>query len=120
MAEEQVELTKFQVLLSEERARLEREMEAFRSDTGKLEGDGRKRTDLGAADGSASLSEREREMGYHDQLEGTLKEVDDALRRVEEGTYGLCELCTEPINEARLEALPFAKLCIACQEKTEG
>jgi RNA polymerase-binding transcription factor DksA len=120
VAEEQVELRKFQALLLEEKARLEREMESFHSDTGKPEGEGRKRTELGAADASASLSEREREMGYHDQLEGTLKEVDHALRRVDGGTYGLCELCAKPVNEARLEALPFAKLCIACQEKTEG
>jgi DnaK suppressor protein len=45
--------------------------------------------------------------------------LDDALRRVEEGTYGSCEDCDSPISPARLRALPFAKRCITCQEQFE-
>jgi len=45
--------------------------------------------------------------------------LDDALRRVEEGTYGICEDCDSPISPARLRALPFAKRCITCQEQFE-
>jgi DnaK suppressor protein len=41
-------------------------------------------------------------------------EVDDALRRLEEGTYGVCERCRQPIAAARLTARPFARHCIAC------
>ena len=41
-------------------------------------------------------------------------EVDDALRRVDEGTYGICERCGQPIGEGRLGARPFARWCIDC------
>ncbi len=46
-------------------------------------------------------------------------EIDDALRRIEEGTYGVCEECGGGIERVRLEALPFVRLCIGCQSETE-
>src|SRR5262249_25866639 len=45
--------------------------------------------------------------------------IDDALARVEGGTYGVCEGCESDIAEARLEALPFRRLCINCQAERE-
>lgn len=45
-----------------------------------------------------------------------LRQVDDALRRVELGTYGTCQECEEPISTRRLDAVPWAKFCVACQE----
>ncbi len=44
----------------------------------------------------------------------TVQQIDNALLRIREGTYGVCEKCGEPISEARLEALPYAALCINC------
>ena len=50
-------------------------------------------------------------------LEKTLlREVEEALARVEEGTYGVCQECDEPISPKRLQALPWAKFCVRCQE----
>ena len=49
----------------------------------------------------------------------TLAKIDDALRRVEDGSYGTCAECRGPISEARLRALPFADLCRDCQEAQE-
>jgi len=49
----------------------------------------------------------------------TLRKMDDALRRLEEDTYGTCAECGIEITEARLRALPFASLCISCQEQAE-
>src|SRR5215467_575376 len=50
-------------------------------------------------------------------LEKTLlREVEDALRRVKEGTYGICQECEEAISPKRLQALPWAKFCVRCQE----
>ena len=49
----------------------------------------------------------------------TLAKIDEALRRLERGSYGACAECAEPISEARLKALPFADLCRACQEESE-
>lgn len=53
------------------------------------------------------------------QLE-ELKEIDDALKRIEKGTYGICEMCDEPIAVGRLRAKPFAKFCTPCREIYEG
>jgi len=48
-----------------------------------------------------------------------LKMVIHGLRRIREGTFGVCELCEEPIGRKRLEALPTARYCISCQEQEE-
>jgi DnaK suppressor protein len=48
-----------------------------------------------------------------------LREVEDALDRLEEGTYGVCEDCGAPINLGRLKVLPFTTCCVQCQEKRE-
>jgi len=48
-----------------------------------------------------------------------LKKVDEALRRIEEGTFGECEECGEDIEFRRLEARPTATLCVACKEEQE-
>jgi DnaK suppressor protein len=47
-------------------------------------------------------------------------EIDEAMNRLKIGTYGLCESCTGPIEKARLGALPYSRMCIACQSKTEA
>jgi DnaK suppressor protein len=46
-------------------------------------------------------------------------QLDEALRRLDEGTYGICEDCEQPIAPARLRAMPFARRCIRCQEQAE-
>ena len=46
-------------------------------------------------------------------------QLDEALRRLDEGTYGICEDCEASISPARLRALPFARRCVACQEQYE-
>ena len=45
-----------------------------------------------------------------------LREVEEALMRVREGTYGICQECDEPTSPKRLQALPWAKFCVRCQE----
>jgi len=45
-----------------------------------------------------------------------LREVEEALLRSREGTYGICQECEEPISPKRLQALPWAKFCVRCQE----
>ncbi|MCK5391824.1 MAG: TraR/DksA C4-type zinc finger protein [Deltaproteobacteria bacterium] len=59
---------------------------------------------------SLMLADREREKLTH---------VDDALKRIELGTYGICESCEEIIEKGRLIAMPFTKLCLSCQEDIE-
>jgi DnaK suppressor protein len=46
-----------------------------------------------------------------------LREVEEALQRIDQGVYGICYQCEEPISVKRLEALPWAKFCVSCQER---
>jgi len=46
-------------------------------------------------------------------------QIDEALRRLEDGTYGTCEDCSREINPERLKAMPFARRCVECQRKAE-
>ena len=48
-----------------------------------------------------------------------LEQIDKALKRIEDGTYGLCQECQEPIPPERLEILPYALLCVRCQSRHE-
>jgi len=48
-----------------------------------------------------------------------IEEIQAALGRIDDGTYGDCEVCGEPIHPARLEALPIARRCVRCQEEAE-
>lgn len=48
-----------------------------------------------------------------------LYELDDALKRIEEGAFGICEDCQHQITKIRLKAIPNARLCLKCQEKRE-
>lgn len=57
-----------------------------------------------------------KQLGIHRE---TLVKIDEALRKLDEGTYGKCEDCGEDINEERLKVLPYAIYCIDCKEKRE-
>ncbi len=46
-----------------------------------------------------------------------LQAIEEALWRIEKGTYGVCRDCGEPISEARLNAIPWTRVCITCKEK---
>ena len=66
-------------------------------------------------------SDRDRELALMlaDREREKLTYVDDALKRIEMGTYGICESCDEDIDKERLMAMPFTKLCLSCQEDLE-
>lgn len=71
-------------------------------------------------EGVTLSSEWSRLTGLADAAASELRQVDDALARVDAGTYGLCANCGRPIPAARLEARPFAEYCVACAEKLGG
>ena len=62
---------------------------------------------------------RELDLILTDREKRKLAQIDDAIDRIEESTYGLCEECGVKIPRARLKVLPFAKYCVECQEKNE-
>ncbi|MBM4054329.1 MAG: TraR/DksA family transcriptional regulator [Planctomycetes bacterium] len=51
--------------------------------------------------------------------EESVRSIDDALEKIEEGTFGVCEACEKKINRERLKAVPYARLCIDCQREEE-
>ena len=69
-----------------------------------------------AATSSQAISESLEEDTLASQM---LIQVQDALRRIEDGTYGKCKACGQPIEAARLEAIPWAQYCLKDQEKQE-
>jgi DnaK suppressor protein len=62
---------------------------------------------------------RELDLILTDREKRKLAQIDDAIDRIEESTYGLCEECGIKIPKARLKVLPFATYCVECQEKNE-
>ncbi len=74
----------------------------------------------GFADSAHSTAERARLLSVMKALRSNLRWVDRALTKMELGTYGVCERCGRPIGIERLEALPWAILCIDCKQKGEG
>jgi len=65
------------------------------------------------------LSEREYAMNHLQRNFNRLREVRSALARIEAGTFGVCVECEEDINLKRLAAVPWASMCISCQEAAE-
>ncbi|MDP3879552.1 MAG: TraR/DksA C4-type zinc finger protein [Dehalococcoidales bacterium] len=63
--------------------------------------------------------EFEKRLALQKQARDHLAEIEHALQKFEEGTYGLCDSCGQPIDPARLEVLPQASLCISCKAKNE-
>ena len=68
----------------------------------------------GGEGGTANV-DREIDLYLSAQARATVAEIDRALAKIDDGTYGVCERCGQPIPEARLEALPYAALCVACK-----
>lgn len=71
------------------------------------------------ADVATDNYDREFTMGIASNDRKVLYELEDALKRIDDGSYGTCEECQEAITKTRLKAVPHAKLCIKCQEKKD-
>ena len=72
-----------------------------------------------SGEGDTLNVERERDLALSASATQAVEEIDRALRRMDVGTYGICERCGKKIAVARLEALPFAALCIECKSREE-
>lgn len=78
------------------------------------DGAGRDTADVGSAN-----FERDQEMSLNANVQSVLLQLKLALQRLDEGTYGTCESCGEPIGKARLQAFPRATMCVACKQREE-
>ena len=71
------------------------------------------------ADAGSDAYDRDFALSLLSKEQDALYEIDEALKRLDSGTYGICEMCSKPIPQARLEALPFARFTIECQGEYE-
>jgi len=70
-------------------------------------------------DFAAASMDSDREYQIYLNQKKELEEINEALKKIEEGTYGICEMCEEEISEERLKVKPYAKYCIICREIIE-
>lgn len=110
--------------LSDETARLQHVRDTFDDDHLEDESETANLAELSSldqhqADLGTETFEREKDISIIEQVEAELADVERALRRLDEGTYGVCEACGKPIAEERLEAVPAARLCLADQAERE-
>ena len=117
------DLKEFEQRLLEERKKLLREMGHLettvlkvnpRDSAGDLSG-----YSFHMADAGTDAMEREKAFLFASAEGRLLMDINEALRRLYRGEYGICEICEKPIAKARLEAMPYARLCVACKEKEE-
>ena len=114
---------RFETRLLEERARLLKELGYLeqnvlkqnpRDSSGDLSG-----YSFHMADAGTDAMEREKAFLFASTEGRALHDVDEALRRLYKGEYGMCESCGQPIAPQRLEVVPHARLCIKCKEREE-
>jgi DnaK suppressor protein len=108
--------------LMERRAELERDLEHLEGELRDLSVDQEdERGGVGNhfADDGSSLGEQERISTLGNDFREQIQMIDAAVERMDEGVYGICQRCGNPINEERLEVLPFVAYCISCQSHLE-
>ena len=71
------------------------------------------------ADVATDTYDREFSLGLASNEREALYELDDALKKIDEGAFGICEGCKSLISKVRLKAVPYARLCVKCQQKKE-
>jgi DnaK suppressor protein len=112
---DQKTLTKFRKILAEEKQRIANNAKAILSQDIEISPDDLPdETDLAAVEVSQNLvfklRDRERQL---------LAKLDEAIRRIDDGSFGTCLECEEPIERRRLEVRPVSTLCLACKEREE-
>ena len=117
----EVDLQHFRQLIMAKRSEVSQAMEELhrvsRSDEAQESSEDRSAYSLHMADRGTDAMEREKNMLLVQREGDYLDYLEEALQRIEAGTYVLCRTCKGPIGRARLEAVPTATQCIACKKK---
>ena len=71
------------------------------------------------ADHGSDNFDQEFNLGLIENAEETVREINDAIERINESTFGICEGCERPIAKPRLQAIPYARFCVDCQRTAE-
>ena len=109
------EMEKYRRLLEEKKASLSSDLAKTRS----AEEETTEESTQDIADKAVSSYTREFLYSLTDGERSTLLQIDDAIGRIDDGAYGLCINCAQPISEKRLTAVPYAPYCVDCQELAE-
>jgi len=111
----------FKQRLLDERARVQEALSYIQEENrGQLEDDREEiPSDNHPGDAATSTFDRELDATLEGNEERLLQAIDAALQRIENGTYGTCRSCGEPIDPERLEALPWTTQCIDCKRREE-
>jgi len=122
MALTKEQLKQFRQLLITERAKFANEIRSIAQDTSKSPRDAS--GDLSGytvhmADMSADTYDRELTPSMLSNEQEVLYQIDDALKRLDEGSFGICSQCNQAITMSRLRAVPYASMCIDCQRVKE-
>lgn len=111
------EREKYRKKLLDAKARLTGTVEGMRREA--LEQDESAPSDDHMADHGSAQYDSDLTLTIVEDQQETIQQIDEALDRVDAGTYGKCEACKETIAKARLDALPQAKYCVDCQERID-
>ena len=118
-----VDTARFEQILREERQRVLDAISYLHEETpGSLEDETEEivgNSDNHLGDTATATLDREIDYSLEENSESVLRSIDAALQRIEDGTFGICETCGQPISEERLEAIPYATQCIDCRRKGE-
>ena len=119
-----LDTSEFRTLLEQERDRIQNAINYLHEENpGNLEDElgelGGRGADNHMGDMATATFDRELDQGLEEGAQQTLEEIDAALRRIDDGTYGICTNCGRPIGEERLRARPWATLCIDDQRAAD-
>ncbi len=119
-----IDTAQFRVALLDERQRVEHALATLRDEhAGSLDDEVEEvapTADNHLGETASATLGREIDYTLGDNAEQVISEIDAALERIEDGSYGTCSNCGEEIPHARLEANPWASLCIDCKRRAEG
>jgi DnaK suppressor protein len=108
---------RFRRRLEDEQQRLQemiRDIEAEREEVRLTETSSDRSPDPNTAEGGSLAFEMEKELSILENTRDILSKVEESLTRIDEGTYGMCDVCGGAIPVARLDALPYTKMCVTC------
>jgi len=115
---QKLDLAKFKKRLEEDQERLKKEMHR------NAEQEADRGSDLSdydnhPSDAASDTFDRTKLFALDENCREILEQIEEALRKIEDGSYGLCNRCQQPINVERLKVIPYATLCINCKESLE-
>jgi RNA polymerase-binding protein DksA len=112
-------LSKIKALLTEEKTTLEKELSKFTKKNSHVSGDYNSTfPEYGDKDdeNAAEVAEYAAEVPLEESFEKTLRDVNQSLKRLGDGSYGICKYCKKPIDEKRLLARPTSNACVSCKK----